>query len=128
MVSPGRQERANCIDEALFRERLHEERVGPSFSGARFGGENAEHQHDGMTKIGVGFQSSAEGKTVHFGDEHFGNHDVRPQIAGALERAEAIGRELDRKAGLVEEIGLELADARIAFDDENHGAPAARRA
>ena len=112
---------ADGVNQTLLGERLHEEGIGPSFARARLHGENAEDQYDGVAQRGIQLDGSTECQAVHLGHEDLGDDDVRSKLPRALQRGRSVRGELNRESRLVEEVGLELADVRIAFDDENDG-------
>ena len=61
----------------------------------------------------------AQREPVELRDEDLGDDDVGRSARAHLERGEPVVGELDGEPGLVEEVGLELADVRIALDDED---------
>ena len=68
---------------------------------------------------GVRLEPAAEREPVERGDEDLRDDDVRDDLPSLLQGAISVLLEPDGVTGLMQEVRLELADVRIAIDDQD---------
>src|SRR6185295_17847259 len=82
-------------------------------------GQNAEYQHGDRAGSRIALELATQREPVESRDEDLGDDDVGDDAARVLERVDPVLREHHGEAGLVEEVRLELANVRIAVDDQD---------
>ena len=102
----------------MLSEWFQKEGVGARFPRAAGRGQDAKNHDESIARCGVGFDPAAQRQPVEHRDEDFGNDDVRDDLASLLERTRSVLLEHDRVASLTQEMSLELANVRIAIDDQ----------
>jgi hypothetical protein len=103
----------------VLGEGLQEEGVGPRFPRPVSRRQDAEHEHGDIARSRVGLELAAERQPVQHGNEDLRDDDVRLDLPSLLQSTISVLLEPDGVTGLMQEVGLELADVRIAVDDQN---------
>src|SRR5689334_21928962 len=107
------------VDQRVFGERLQEESVGSGFPGAAAGRENAEDEDRDVAGLRIRLEPAAEGEPVEHGHQDLRDDDLGFVAPRLLQGSVAVRGESDRIAGLVQEVGFELANVRIPIHDED---------
>src|SRR6185369_2040919 len=103
----------------MLGERFEEEGIGTCFSRPRRRGQDAENQDGDIARSRVRFELTAEGQSVEVGNQDLRDDDIRGGLPSELQGATSVLREPDGVPSPVQEVRLELADMRIAIDDQD---------
>ena len=114
-----REKLPHRVHEGMLGERLEKEGIGPRFSCPIARRQDAEDEHSDIACQRICFESTAQGEAVERWDENLRDHDVRDGLPSLFQRYVTVFREPNRVTGLIQEVRLELADVRIAIDDQD---------
>jgi hypothetical protein len=111
------------VDKGVLGKGFQKEGIGSRLSGAAGGGQDAEDNHGDVARSGVRLEPATERQPVQVWNENLSDDDVRENLPSLLQDPVTILREPNGVTGLIQEVRLELADVRIAIDDENDRLP-----
>ena len=103
----------------MLGKRFQQEGIGSGLSGTAGRRQDTEHDHRDVCGAGVALELAAQRETVESGYENLGDDDVGRRGARQGESAIAVVCKQDRVTGVIEEMGLELSNMRIAIDNHD---------